>query len=131
MARSLTFRDDGPDPIEGEPICYALHRQHRSGFWREPRSWAVSPMVAETAKTWVRLVGRNNKRRSDLDLIVARFSTRAEADAARLRAIDVFDDVAARKAAVDAEMREAMRPFQDRLIQLNAEYADRLRDETA
>lgn len=99
-----------------------------------PGTWAVSAMIAETSKTWVRPTrgsGRYSTRRGNLDLIVGRYATRAEAEAARLRAYHAHADVTARKAAVEAEMKEATRPFRDRLAQLNAELADRIREETA
>lgn len=130
MPRSISTNDDGAEPATA-PICYVLHRQYNSGgMWTEPRNWLVSPMIAETAKTWMRTMRRGAARRQSSDLIVGRYSTRMAAEQARQRAHDVFVDVEARAAAIKAEMEEACRPFRERLTQLAAERADRTRDET-
>lgn len=122
------FHNDGQDPKD-PPICWALHKQFNGGWWEEPERWAVSPVVAETAKMWTRTHSYGaGTRRGDKALIQGRYATRQEAEAARLAAMEVYEDTGARMKAVQDEMEEACRPYLDRLKQLNAERADRVSD---
>ncbi|AFU88278.1 hypothetical protein CcrColossus_gp408 [Caulobacter phage CcrColossus] len=124
------FRDDGPDP-KGAYVCWVLHKLHNGGWWDQPERWAVTYMISETEKTWMRPYSSGvGQQRGLKDLIKGRFTTRQEAEAARLAAIEVFQDIAAREAEVERLMVEAMRPFKDRLKQLAAEQEDRLSEIT-
>lgn len=124
------FLNDGQDS-QTTTVCWVLHKQFNGGWWEEPERWAVSPMVSETAKTWMRTHSYGTgTRRGDKVLIKGRYASRQEAEAARLAAIEVYQDIATREAEIERLMAEACRPFKDRLKQLAAEQADRISEIT-
>ncbi|AXQ68955.1 hypothetical protein HOU00_gp170 [Caulobacter phage CcrPW] len=124
------FRDDGPDP-KGDYVCWVLHKVHNGGWWDQPERWAVTHMISETDKTWMRPYPSGaGSQRGLKDLIKGRYASRQEAEAARLAAIEVFQDIAAREAEIELLIAEAVRPYKDRLKQLAAEKADRMSEIT-
>lgn len=124
------FHDDGPDPT-GSFVCWVLHKIFNGGYWDQPERWAVTYMISETEKTWMRPHSRGGgKTRGDKNLIIGRFESRQEAEAARLAAIEIFQDIAARETEVELLIAEACRPYKDRLKQLAAERTDRMSEIT-
>lgn len=116
---------------------WIVYVEYDQPSWRIPTRWGMGRWVRETAKIWfghaysgVGMTGGREypERRRQLDLIVGRFATREEAVQAIRDAIDVQRETDARRDAVKAEMATAMEPFKSRILQINAEVEDRLRE---
>lgn len=122
---------------------FILFIEYRSNGWDKPDRWAIGHWKRETDHFWfgAAIPYTWNRKREDrgwsrtmrrpLNLIVGRYPTQEEAEAAREAAVAVQRDIEARTQAVNDEMAKVMEPFLSRIRQLQAEEADTLKIITA